>query len=68
LRAVTQFNGGDDLVFHGDSAGNVLNRRTFQDIFARALDGEHREDETKPPRIVKAELYLTPLYDIRPTR
>jgi integrase len=33
--------------------------RTFQDILARALDGEHREDATKPVRIDKGDRYLT---------
>ncbi len=59
-QAASQFKGRDDLVFFGDRPDHVLNRRTFQDIFTRALDGEHRQDESKPARIIKAERYLTP--------
>ena len=59
-RLVSPFKRPDDLVFFGDRPDHLLNRRTFQDIFARALDGEHHEDESKPVRIVKAERYLTP--------
>jgi integrase len=59
-RSVTPFKSADALVFFGDAPDHVLNRRTFTDIFARALEGEHREDESKPRRIVKADRYLTP--------
>jgi len=59
-RAATPFKGRDDLVFCGDGADHVLNRRTFQDVFARALDGEHRGDVSKLARVAKGERYLTP--------
>ena len=56
---LTPFKGSEALVFFGDRADHVLNRRTFQDIFARALEGEHRENKSNPPRIAKGERYLT---------
>jgi integrase len=49
----------DDLVFYGEAADHPLNRNTFQDILARALDGEHREDKEKPPRIERGGRFLT---------
>lgn len=49
----------DDLVFFGDRADHPLNGHTFQTILARALDGEHREDESKPARIVRGDRFLT---------
>ncbi len=59
-RAVTPFRSAEALVFHGSGPDRVLNRRTFQDIFARALEGEHHEDPTKPVRIDRGARYLTP--------
>jgi integrase len=47
------------LVFFGTSATRPLNRRTFQDILGRALDGDHRDDASKPPRVVREGRYLT---------
>jgi integrase len=49
----------EDLIFFGEAADHPLNRNTFQDILARALDGEHREDKGKPVRIVKGDRFLT---------
>jgi integrase len=55
----SQYGAPDDLVFFGDNADHPLNRNTFQDILARALDGEHREDKKKPTRIERGGRYLT---------
>lgn len=55
----SQYNALDDLVFFGDSADHPLSRNTFQDILARALDGEHHEDKKKPVRIERGERFLT---------
>jgi integrase len=49
----------EDLIFFGDASDHPLSRNTFQDILARALDGEHREDKSKPARIVKGDRFLT---------
>ena len=56
---LSEYRGAEDLVFFGDSADHPLNRNTFQDILARALDGDHREDKKKPVRIDKKGRFLT---------
>ena len=53
------FTAPEDLVFYGASADKWINRRTFCDIFNRALDGEHRKDESKPARIIREGRFLT---------
>ena len=55
----SEYSGPEDLVFFGDGADHPLNRNTFQDILARALDGEHREDKKKAIRIERGGRYLT---------
>ena len=55
----TPFRGPNDLVFFGGAATRPLNRRTFQDILTRAMVGEHRDDESKAPRIVREGRFLT---------
>ena len=59
-RAVTSFRSADARVFFGGGRDRVLNRRTFVDVFARALEGDHHEDATKPMRIDRGARYLTP--------
>ena len=56
---VTPFKGLESLVFFGSASDRPLNRRTFQDILAKALDGEHRDDQSKPHRIVTEGRFLT---------
>jgi integrase len=46
-------------VFFGSASDRPLNGRTFQDILARALEGEHAADPSKPPRIVTEGRFLT---------
>lgn len=55
----SQYGAPDDLVFFGGGADHPLNRNTFQDILARALDGEHRDDKKKLARIERGGRYLT---------
>jgi len=55
----------DDLVFFGDRADHMLNRRTFQDIFNRALIGPREEkkgskEQKIEPRIMREGRFLTP--------
>ena len=57
--AVTPFKSSDALVFYGDRPDHPLNTRTFQKILARAFEGEHHRDKTKPVRIDKGDRYLT---------
>jgi integrase len=61
-RAQSPFTAADDLVFYGDREDHPLNRRTFQDIFNRALDGSDVEEATEDakPRIERAGRWLTP--------
>jgi integrase len=59
-RRKSPFKSREALVFFGSAADRPLNRRTFVDIFGRALEGDHRKDESKPPRIVVEGRYLTP--------
>ena len=57
-RSESKYNGENDLVFYGSARDKPLNRRTFSDIFNRALDGPREEGKTKP-RIPRKGRYLT---------
>jgi integrase len=58
-RAETPFSEPGDLVFFGVDRNRALNRRTFGDVLRRALEGDHREDESKPLRISTQGRFLT---------
>ncbi len=57
-RAESPYTQADDLVFHGDGCDHPLNRRTFQDVLSRALDGSDAEDSKT--RVARADRWLTP--------
>ena len=54
------FTAPEDLVFYGTAADKWINRQTFCDIFNRALDGDHRKDESKPARTIRKGAHFHP--------